>query len=226
MPTVLITGAARGLGLDFTRQYAAKGWKILACARNADGLKGIKGDIHHHSLEVTDYKAVKALAAKLKDEKIDVLLCNAGVGGERGSTAQDLGKLEPAEWRRIFEINALAPLMMAEAFVDHVAASQQKKMVALSSVLGSIKSNNGGRYFYRASKTALNMEWSVLAKDVEPKGIICLALHPGWVQTDMGGATATLTIEQSVPSMVKVIDGLKPSDNGRFLQYDGSELPW
>src|ERR1700749_3997420 len=104
MPTVLITGAARGLGLDFTKQYAAKGWKVLACSRNADGLKGIQGDIHHHALEVSDYTAVKALAAKLKSEAIDVLICNAGVGGERGSTAQDLGSLEPAAWRRIFEI--------------------------------------------------------------------------------------------------------------------------
>jgi NAD(P)-dependent dehydrogenase (short-subunit alcohol dehydrogenase family) len=226
MPTVLITGAARGLGLDFTKQYAAKGWKVLACSRSAEGLKEIKGDIHHHALEVTDYKAVKVLAAKLKDEAIDVLICNAGVGGERGSTSQDLGSLEPEAWRHMFEINTLAPLMMAEAFVEHVARSGQKKMVAISSILGSIKNNNGGRYFYRASKTALNMEWSVLARDVEAKGIICLALHPGWVQTDMGGPTATLTIEQSVPGMVKVIDGLKPPDNGRFLQYDGTELPW
>jgi NAD(P)-dependent dehydrogenase (short-subunit alcohol dehydrogenase family) len=226
MPTVLITGAARGLGLDFTKQYAAKGWKVLACARKPDGLQGIKGDIHHHALEVTDYKAVKALAAKLKDEKIDVLICNAGVGGERGSNAQDLGTLDPELWRHIFEVNTLAPLMMAEAFVEHVARSQQKKMIGISSILGSITNNNGGRYFYRASKTALNMEWSVLAKDVEAKGIICVALHPGWVQTDMGGPTATLTIDQSVPGMVKVIDGLKPSDNGRFLQYDGGELPW
>src|SRR5690349_2424960 len=111
MPTVLITGAARGLGLDFTKQYAAKGWKILACARRADGLTGIKGDIHHHPLEVTDYKAVKALSAKLKGETIDVLICNAGVGGARGSTSQDLSSLDPAEWRRIFEVNTLSPLM-------------------------------------------------------------------------------------------------------------------
>ena len=226
MPTVLITGAARGLGLDFTKQYAAKGWKVLACSRSAEGLKGLKGDIHHHKLEVTDYKAVKALAAKLKDEAIDVLICNAGVGGERGSNAQDLGTLDPELWRHIFEVNTLAPLMMAEAFVEHVARSQQKKMIGISSILGSIANNNGGRYFYRASKTALNMEWSVLAKDVEARGVICVALHPGWVQTDMGGPTATLTIDQSVPGMVKVIDGLKSSDNGRFLQYDGGELPW
>ncbi|SJZ36854.1 Short-chain dehydrogenase [Enhydrobacter aerosaccus] len=226
MSTVLITGAARGLGLDFTKQYAAKGWKVLACARKPDALKGIAGDVHHYPLEVTDYGAVKALAAKLADEPIDVLICNAGVGGEGGADAQTLGTLRPDVWRTVFEVNTLAPLMMAEAFADHVARSSQRKLIAISSTLGSIANNTGGRYFYRASKTALNMEWSCLAKDLESKGVICVALHPGWVQTDMGGPTATLTIEQSVPAMVKVIDGLKPSDNGRFLQYDGAELPW
>jgi NAD(P)-dependent dehydrogenase (short-subunit alcohol dehydrogenase family) len=224
--TVLITGAARGLGLDFTKQYAAKGWKVHACARAPESLKSIKGDIHAHTLEVTDYKAVAALATKLSGEAIDVLICNAGVGGEGGQTDQVLGTFDASAWRRVFEVNALAPLMMAEAFVEHVARSQQRKMIAISSILGSIGRNTGGRYTYRASKTALNMEWNCLAKDLEPKGMICVALHPGWVQTDMGGATATLTIEQSVPSMVKVIDGLKPSDNGRDLQYDGGELPW
>lgn len=226
MPTVLITGAARGLGLEFTRLYAARGWRVLACARDPGALKGVAGDIHPHRLEVTDYAAVKALAGTLSGEAIDVLICNAGVGGSRGSTAQDLGHFEPAEWHRIFEINALAPLMMAEAFVEHVARSQQKKLVAITSILGSLASNNGGRYFYRASKTALNMEWNCLARDLEPRGIICVALHPGWVQTDMGGATAPLTIDQSVPAMVKTIDGFRPSDNGRYIQYDGKELPW
>jgi NAD(P)-dependent dehydrogenase (short-subunit alcohol dehydrogenase family) len=226
MSTVLITGAARGLGLDFTKQYAAKGWKVLACARKPDALAGIKGDVHHHSLEVTDYAAVKALARTLSGEAIDVLICNAGVGGEGGPAAQTLGTLQPEVWRNVFEVNTLAPLMMAEAFADHVARSQQRKLIAISSILGSIANNDGGRYFYRASKTALNMEWNCLSKDLAAKGVICVALHPGWVQTDMGGPTATLTIEQSVPSMVKVIDGLKPSNNGRYLQYDGVELPW
>jgi NAD(P)-dependent dehydrogenase (short-subunit alcohol dehydrogenase family) len=226
MSTVLITGAARGLGLDFTRQYAAKGWKVLACARKPDGLKGIKGDIHHHTLEVTDYKAVKALARELSGEAIDVLICNAGVGGDREQRGQVLGALDADEMRRIFEINTLAPLMMAEAFVEHVARSRQKKLIAITSILGSLANNNGGRYAYRASKTALNMEWSCLAKELAGRGLICVALHPGWVQTDMGGPTATLTIEQSVPSMVKVIDALRPSDNGRYVSYDGSELPW
>ncbi|HTE38321.1 MAG TPA: SDR family oxidoreductase [Reyranella sp.] len=224
MSTVLITGAARGLGLDFTRQYAAKGWKIHACARNPDGLKGIDGDIHPHDLEVTDYDAVTALAKELSAEAIDVLICNAGIGGERGSAP--LGAVDAEAWRQIFEVNTLAPLMMAQAFVEHVACSTERKLIAISSILGSIANNAGGRYIYRASKTALNMEWNCLARDLAPRGMICVALHPGWVQTDMGGSTATLTIEQSVPPMVKTIAALKPSDNGRFLQYDGTELAW
>ena len=223
MSTVLITGAARGLGLDFVKQYAAKGWKVHACARTPEALKQVKGDIHAHKLEVTDYDAVKELAASLKGEAIDVLICNAGVAGRE---AGDLGRIDPEVWRDTFEVNALAPLMMAEAFVDHVAASKDRKLVAISSRLGSITHNDGARYAYRASKTALNMEWKSLSKDTAAKGLFCVVLHPGWVQTDMGGGSATLTIDQSVPAMVKVIDGLKPADNGRFFNYDGAELPW
>jgi NAD(P)-dependent dehydrogenase (short-subunit alcohol dehydrogenase family) len=226
MSTALITGASRGLGLEFTRQYAAKGWKVHVCARTPGKLPGIKGDIHRHTLEVTDYKAVKALAAKLSGEAIDVLICNAGVGGGRDDGGQDLGSLDPTAWRQVFEVNTLAPLMMAEAFIEHVARSKQKKLIAITSILGSIANNAGGRYAYRASKTALNMEWSCLAKDLASRGIICVALHPGWVKTDMGGAGAALTIDQSVPPMVKTIEGLKASDNGRYLQWDGGELPW
>ena len=223
MSTVLITGAARGLGLDFVKQYAAKGWKIHACARAPEALKQVKGDIHPHTLEVTDYAAVKALAGELKGEAIDVLICNAGISGKEATV---LGAIDPVVWRETFEVNALAPLMMAEAFADHVAASKDRKLVAISSRLGSITVANNGRYSYRASKAALNMEWKGLSVDLASRGLICVVLHPGWVQTDMGGATATLTIEQSVPAMVKVIDGLKPADNGRFLNYDGTELPW
>ena len=183
----------------------------------------MKGDIHPHTLEVTDYAAVKALAGELKGEAIDVLICNAGISGKEATV---LGAIDPVVWRETFEVNALAPLMMAEAFADHVAASKDRKLVAISSRLGSITFANNGRYSYRASKAALNMEWKGLSVDLASRGLICVVLHPGWVQTDMGGATATLTIEQSVPAMVKVIDGLKPADNGRFLNYDGTELPW
>jgi NAD(P)-dependent dehydrogenase (short-subunit alcohol dehydrogenase family) len=226
MSTVLITGASRGLGLEFTKLYAARGDRVLACARTPDALARLEGDIHPHRLEVTDYEAVKALARKLDGEAIDILICNAGIGGERGSNAQDLGTFDPVLWRQIFEVNTLAPLMMAEAFAGHVARSRERKLIAITSILGSLASNNGGRYFYRASKTALNMEWSCLAHELGPRGIICVALHPGWVQTDMGGPAAPLSIDQSVPAMVRTIAGFKPSDNGRFIQYDGGELPW
>jgi NAD(P)-dependent dehydrogenase (short-subunit alcohol dehydrogenase family) len=223
MPTVLITGAARGLGLDFTKQYAAQGWKVLACARQPDSLQLVKGDIHRHKLEVTDYAAVKALASELSAEAIDVLICNAGIAGREATV---LGAIDPATWRQTFEVNALAPLMMAESFIEHVARSQQKKLIAISSRLGSIALADNGRYAYRASKTALNMEWKGLSIDTVSKGLICTVLHPGWVQTDMGGSNATLTIDQSVPAMIKVIDRLSPKDNGRFINYDGTEIPW
>jgi NAD(P)-dependent dehydrogenase (short-subunit alcohol dehydrogenase family) len=223
VPTVLITGAARGLGLDFTRQYAAKGWKVLACARAPESLKLIKGDIHPHKLEVTDYQAVSALAGELKGEAIDVLICNAGIAGREATV---LGSIDPATWRQTFEVNTLAPLKMAEAFVEHVARSKQKKLIAISSRLGSIAQADNGRYAYRASKTALNMEWKGLSIDLGGKGVICTVLHPGWVQTDMGGSGAPLTIDQSVPAMVKVIDGLTARHNGRFINYDGNEIPW
>ncbi len=226
MTTVLITGAARGLGHEFTKLYAARGWKILACARKPDGLKAVRGDVQHHPLEVTDYEAVKALARKLEGEAIDILICNAGVAGSRGSPGQALGAFDPAEGRRIFEINAVAPLMMAEAFAGHVARSQQKKLIAITSILGSFANNNGGRYFYRASKAALNMEWNCLAMDLAARGVTCVALHPGWVQTDMGGPSAPLTIDESVPAMVKTIDGFTTAHNGRYIQYDGTELAW
>lgn len=223
MSTVLITGAARGLGLDFVKQYAARGWRVHACAREPGALKAIEGDIQVHRLEVTDYAAVAALSRELAGEAIDVLLCNAGVAGREATV---FGSIDPAVWRQTFEVNALAPLMMAEAFVEHVARSQGRKLVAISSRLGSIALADNGRYAYRASKTALNMEWKGLSKDLAGRSLICVVLHPGWVQTDMGGAAATLTIEQSVPALVKLIDGLKPADNGRFINYDGSEIPW
>ena len=223
MSTVLITGAARGLGLDFVKQYAARGWRVHACAREPDALKGIAGDVQAHRLEVTDYAAVAALARTLSGEAIDVLINNAGIAGREATV---LGSIDPVVWRQTFEVNTLAPLMIAEPFVEHVARSQGRKLIAISSRLGSIGLADSGRYAYRASKAALNMEWKGLSKDLAGKGVICVVLHPGWVQTDMGGTAATLTIEQSVPAMVKVIDGLKPADSGRFLNYDGAELPW
>ena len=227
MSTVLITGAARGLGLDFTKQYAAKGWKVLACARKPDALKVIKGDIHHHALEVTDYAAVKALARKLSGESIDVLICNAGVGGDREQKGQELGAFDADEMRRVFEINTLAPLMMAEAFVDQVAKGERRVIACISSRMGSIAENTGGgAYIYRASKAALNALTRSLAHDLAGRGVIAVVFHPGWVRTDMGGRGAPLGAAESVAGVRAVIAGLRPSDSGRFFNYDGTAILW
>jgi NAD(P)-dependent dehydrogenase (short-subunit alcohol dehydrogenase family) len=224
MPTVLVTGASRGLGAEFVRQYARAGWDVIACSRKPSDLPGAAGNISQYPLEVTDFAAVKALADKLSGTSIDVLVNNAGISGPEAGT---LGSVDADVWHRTFLINALAPLKIAEAFTEHVAASAQRKMVAITSRLGSIALNNeGGRYAYRASKAALNMHWKSLSCDLRGNGVICTVLHPGWVRTDMGGASAPVSPPESVAGMISVIDRLKAEDNGAFFNYDGTSLPW
>ena len=226
MPTILLTGASRGLGIEFVRHYAASGWRVHACARDADAaaLMAVKGDVQRHKLDVTDFAATATLAASLKGEAIDVLLANAGISGRE---AGELGTVDADVWVETFRVNALAPVKLAEAFVDNVAASQRKAMVAISSRLGSIGLNHeGGRYAYRASKAALNMAWKSLATDTKARGLTCVVLHPGWVSTDMGGAAAPVTPPVSVAGMTKVIEALKPADTGSFINYDGARFEW
>lgn len=226
MPTILLTGASRGLGIEFVKYYAAAGWRVHACARDADAaaLTALGGDVRRHKLDVTDFAATAALATTLKGEAIDVLLANAGIAGRE---AGELGQIDAQVWLETFRVNSLAPLKLAEAFVDHVAASPRKVMAAISSRLGSIGLNHeGGRYAYRASKAALNMAWKSLATDTKARGLTCVVLHPGWVSTDMGGAQAPVTPPRSVAGMAKVIEGLKPADNGGFINYDGARFEW
>lgn len=226
MPTILLTGASRGLGIEFVKHYAAAGWRVHACARDIDAaaLKAVRGDVRRHTLDVLDFAATAKLASSLEGEAIDVLLANAGIAGRE---AVELGRIDADVWLETFRVNALAPVKLAEAFVDHVAASQRKAMVAISSRLGSIGLNHeGGRYAYRASKAALNMAWKSLATDTKARGLTCVVLHPGWVSTDMGGAQAPVTPPASVAGMAKVIEGLKPADSGGFINYDGARFEW
>jgi NAD(P)-dependent dehydrogenase (short-subunit alcohol dehydrogenase family) len=225
MPTVLITGASRGLGLEFTRHYAHAGWRVHACARRPEtaALTVIAGDVRRHRLDATDWHGIAALAQSLRGEAIDLLLANAGIAGRE---AGDLGKIDPEVWTQTFVTNALAPVKLAEAFVTHVAASDLRLMVAISSRLGSIALNDGARYAYRASKTALNMGWKSLSADLKGRGITCVVLHPGWVSTDMGGTQAPVTPAHSIAGMTKVIAGLTPADSGTFINYDGTPVPW
>ena len=225
MPTTLITGANRGIGLELTRSFAADGWAVQACCVTPDKakeLKKIAGDVTIHRVDVTDGLRVAGLARELADEAIDVLVNNAGIMGPRSG----FGETDYDDWVQVLKVNSLAPMRMAERFVEQVARSERKLIVNVSSVMGSIAQNGGGHYIYRSSKAALNMVTRGLAADLADRGITVVSLHPGWVRTDMGGADATLAPAESVAGMRRVIEGLTTADSGGFFGYDGGEIPW
>jgi NAD(P)-dependent dehydrogenase (short-subunit alcohol dehydrogenase family) len=225
---VLITGASRGLGLEFTKQYAADGWNVLACCRapqQASALQGIANankNVQIFDLDVSDFAQIDALALQLKDEKIDVLINNAGV-----YPPSSFGDTNYDEWAKAFKVNSMAPLKMAEAFVQHVTRGQLKKIAVLTSKMGSIDDNTSGEsYSYRASKTAVNMVMKSLSIDLKPYGISVVTLHPGWVQTDMGGRNALISAQTSVSGLRNVIEHLNIENTGRFIAFDGKAINW
>jgi NAD(P)-dependent dehydrogenase (short-subunit alcohol dehydrogenase family) len=227
MPSVLITGANRGLGLEFVRQYLAGGWDVHACFREQGDLlpQYAGGNLALHTLDVADFDQIEQLAGALSGKPIDLLICNAGIHPQRGNTR--FGNTNYEAFAMAYRVNAMAPLKMAEAFVGHVAGSKGKKMAFITSKMGSMADNtSGGSYIYRSSKAALNMVVKSLSIDLAPLGIVTALLHPGWVKTDMGGPNAWITPEQSVTGMRKVIDRLNPSDSGEFYAYDGQLIPW
>ena len=225
---VLITGANRGLGLEFTKQYAADGWNVLACCRHPQSamtlqaLATTNNNIKVHALDVADFAQIDALALKLKDENIDVLINNAGV-----YPSSSFGNTDYNAWADGFKINSMAPLKMAEAFVQHVTRSQLKKIATITSKMGSIDDNTSGEsYSYRSSKTAVNMVMKSLSIDLKPYGISVITLHPGWVQTDMGGPNGLINAQTSVTGLRQQIDALNLGNTGRFVAYDGKAINW
>ena len=227
MPSVLITGANRGLGLEFTRQYAADGWRVFAACRDPAGardLAAVEGDVSAETLDVDDGPQVAALANKLSGQPIDVLINNAGIYGPKGVTRDTVVY---DAWGQVFRTNAMSPLAVSAAFAANVAQGGQKKIITLSSIMGSIAENDSsGDFIYRSSKAAVNAVMKSLAGDLKSEGITVVVLHPGWVRTDMGGPDAAIEAPESVTGMRAVIAGLKESDSGRFLNYDGTEIPW
>ncbi len=229
--TILITGANRGIGLEFVRQYARDGWRVLASCRNPQGADKLRqiakkssGMVSIHHLDVTDTGQINDLARELIDERIDILLNNAGVHGPK---QQDFGQVEEAGWIEAFRVNTIAPLKIAQAFLEHVANSQRKIIATMGSIMGSIGENDfSGYYAYRSTKAAVHMVMKNLSIDLKKKGIIAMAFHPGWVRTDMGGPDAPQSPEESVEGLRKVLASLTQEDNGRFLTYEGMELPW
>ena len=225
---VLITGANRGLGLEFTKQYAADGWNVLACCRHPQSAMALQAmaathsNVKIHTLDVADFAQIDALALKLKDESIDVLINNAGV-----YPASSFGDTNYDEWAEGFKINSMAPLKMAEAFVQHITRSQLKKIATLTSKMGSIDDNTSGEsYSYRSSKTAVNMVMKSLSIDLKPYGISVITLHPGWVQTDMGGANGLINAQTSVTGLRKQIAELTMASTGKFIAYDSKAINW
>ena len=219
MPSVAIVGASRGIGREFVRQYLGEGWRVHASARSARDLDALlaAGAITHRA-DVTDEGSLAAMAAAI-GEPLDLLVVNAGVG----SRELRLAEIDPASWTRVMETNALGPLLAARTVGTRVRDGG--KLVALTSLMGSIADNGaGGAWSYRMSKAALNMGFSCLAIELRPRGVNVAVLHPGWVRTDMGGDQAPLSPEGSVAGMRRVIDGLTSS--GGFFNYTGQPLPW
>ena len=229
--TVLVTGANRGLGLEFVRQYAGDGWKTWAACRLPKSAKELKALQTQHAnaisilaLDVTDADSIRLAAAQLRGEPIDLLLNNAGVGSP---PAQKIGSLDYAAWARVIDANVLGPARVIEAFVGNVSIGTDKRIVTLTSRMGSIADNSsGGSYAYRSSKAGVNAVMKSFSIDLAPRGITCVVVHPGWVRTDMGGANGKLAPAESVKALRALIASLKAKDTGKFFDYDGSELPW
>lgn len=228
--TVLITGANRGVGLALVEAYLDAGWQVYACCRHPDratALKQIQARtkaLTLHELDVTDHQAITALSQDLNDIPINLLINNAGYYGPKG---YGFGNTDAEEWRKVFEINTIAPLKLAEAFYPQLKASKSGIIACLSSKVGSMTENtSGGGYIYRSSKAALNSVVKSLSNDLLPQGIISVALHPGWVQTEMGGPNAKISAPESAQGLKTVIDNLTTEDGGGFYSYDGSVIPW
>lgn len=227
-PTVLITGANRGLGLEFAEQYKADGYNVLATARKPDAAKALnKLGVKVYQLDVTSQQSVDALEKELKGQPIDILINNAGMNVKH----QSLQDLDLEKMKTVFEVNSIGPVRVTQALLPNLLKGNGKKVINISSQLGSIANNTGTdkrsyRYSYRASKAALNQLNRSMANEFAKDGFICVVIHPGWVRTDMGGAMATYSTKESIESMIGVINKLTKKDNGRFLNLDGSSLPW
>jgi NAD(P)-dependent dehydrogenase (short-subunit alcohol dehydrogenase family) len=231
MPSVLITGANRGLGFEFARQYAADGWRVYGACRDPSSASELRrladasgGRVTILALDVTDPDSVKSAAASLEGQAVDLLLNSAGIVG---APRQTIGNIDYDAWAEVLAVNTMGPMRVTEAVVEHVARSGRKLVVTITSGMGSLADNtSGGSIAYRSSKAAVNMVMRSLAIDLAPRGVTCVLMNPGWVRTDMGGPGATLAPVESVSALRRLIETLRPEQSGRFFHYDGREYAW
>lgn len=228
MPTLVITGANRGIGLEFVKQYAGDGWTVHAACRSpdsADELKDLKGDITVHRCDVSEEGDIAKLARDI-DGPVDLLIANAGMMGPSGDdNPQEFGSLDYDGWERTHRVNTMGPVATCEAFLPHVEKAGGK-LVAITSKMGSIGDSSSGRIIYRATKASLNMAMNMVAAACFNRGVAVGTLHPGWVRTDMGGPNGLIDVEESVTGLRNVIDKLEPSETAAFRAYDGKPIPW
>jgi len=231
MPTLLITGANRGIGLALCQLTAAQGWTIHACCRQLKKAKELKElqaqypeNIQCHVLDVKSHKSLEALQESIGSTPIDVLINNAGV---HALAASKFGDSADDAWQEAVGVNLLAPMKMMELFVDNIATSTMKTIANISSKMGSIDDNgSGGAYAYRATKAALNAVSVSAAHDLKHRDIIVMILHPGWVRTDMGGPHGEISVSESAIQLLDMITNADMNKSGRFLDIDGSEIAW
>ena len=229
MPTLLITGANRGIGLELCKQYLNKGWDVHACCRTpkkADELNKLAKNKNFtlHELEVTNEYQMDALKKALKGKPVDILINNAGV---HALGASQFGKTDDKAWEEAVAVNLIAPMKMMEHFVENIAMSDKKIIASMSSKMGSMDDNgSGGAYAYRATKAALNAVMVSAAHDLRHLDITVLILHPGWVRTDMGGPHGEISVEQSAEMLRNILSECDITDSGKFFDIDGTVIPW
>lgn len=219
MPCVLVTGANRGIGLEFVRQYSADGWDVVATARQTSSELDSFG-IRVEQLDLLDPDSVAAMPSRI-DRPLDLLIANAGTSHPMKTLDADHAR----EWQQMMMVNVIAPFQLGQALLPRLSETRGKA-IAISSGMGSIAGNGGGWVPYRTSKAALNMAWTSLALEAKPAGVTAVVLSPGWVKTRMGGEGAEISAQESVSAMRSLIERLSMNDTGRFLRRDGSELSW
>jgi NAD(P)-dependent dehydrogenase (short-subunit alcohol dehydrogenase family) len=228
---VLITGANRGIGLEMVKFSMRQGWRVFACCRNPHNAHNLfniaklsSGQLSVHIADMMELATIQALSYELRNDPIDILINNAGV---YGSNKNIFGTVDVADWLQTFQVNSIAPLKMVEAFAEQLLMGKRKLIACMSSKMGSMADNaSGNSYIYRSSKAALNAVVKSLSIDLREQGIISVALHPGWVKTDMGGPDAEITTRECVELIFSNLMLLTIKDSGRFIDIDGSDILW
>ncbi|HBP99031.1 MAG TPA: short-chain dehydrogenase [Gammaproteobacteria bacterium] len=230
MATVLITGTNRGLGLEFVKHFLGRSDTVIATCRDSSSATELQAlaanneNLSLKNLDVSDEQSMAAFATELKDTPIDMFINNAGVYGPRDA---NFGNVGSSEWEQVIRVNAIAPMLLTQLIIGSLRQGTEKKLVYVTSKMGSIEDNKGGgSYIYRSSKTALNSVVKSLSVDLACEGFSVAVVHPGWVRTDMGGPNGLIDVQTSVSGMLAVIDGLSPDNAGDFFNYDGSLIPW